>query len=130
MQIRTALKQTRSVSYTLAAPIKGLNVRDSLADMEALYAITMDNYIPLDTKVALRPGYTEYLKTTDPVRTLAEYRSGGNRKFLAIIGNKLSNISSHTTPIVCRRFIMLMMTGLSTLKTGDSAAKIWCRKKW
>lgn len=98
MQVRTALKQTRSVSYTLAAPIKGLNVRDSLADMEASYAITMDNYIPLDTKVALRPGYTEYLKTTDPVRTLAEYRSGGNRKFLAIIGNKLSNISSYIAP--------------------------------
>ncbi len=94
MQQRLVTRQTKSISYNLPAPLKGLNVRDSLADMEADFAIVMDNYIPLDARVALRPGYAEYLKTTDKVKTLAEYTRGNNRKFLAVIGSKIWNISA------------------------------------
>ena len=48
MKLKLAARGNKSVSYTLPAPIKGLNVRDSLADMEACYAVVMDNYMPLD----------------------------------------------------------------------------------
>ena len=54
MQLQSMIRKNKSINYTLPAPIKGLNVRDSLANMDAQYAIIMDNYIPLDTKVALR----------------------------------------------------------------------------
>lgn len=96
MQIRKTVRNNRSLSYTLPAPIKGLNVRDSLANMEAEYAITMDNYIPLDTKVALRPGYVEYVKTDGKVGTLVEYKTGEKNHFIAISGGKAYNISSQS----------------------------------
>ena len=100
MQQRIFSRQTKSISYTLPAPLKGLNVRDSLADMEAGFAIVMDNYIPQDTKVALRPGYIEYITTNNKVYTLVEYIKGNSRKFLAVIGNKIWDISSPTNPTV------------------------------
>ena len=98
MQQRVVTRLSKSVSCTLPAPLKGLNVRDSLADMDVGFAIVMDNYIPLDTRVMLRPGYTEYIKTTDKVRTLCEYIKGNTHRFLAVIGNKIYNISSRTAP--------------------------------
>ena len=69
MLLRQISRINKSVTYTLPAPLKGLNVRDSLADMDSGFAITMDNYIPSDTKVALRPGYVEYVSTDDAVET-------------------------------------------------------------
>ena len=53
----------KSVNYTLPAPCGGLNVRDSLDEMGISDAIKMDNYIPGDTKVSLRKGYTQYIKS-------------------------------------------------------------------
>ena len=101
MQLRSVSRTNKSVSITLPAPIKGLNVRDSLAQMDVSYAITMDNYIPLDTKVALRPGYVKYVPTDDPVYTLKEYRKGDYSQFLAISGGKLWNISSKNNAYIC-----------------------------
>ena len=94
MKLKLAARGNKSVSYTLPAPIKGLNVRDSLADMEACYAVVMDNYMPLDTKVALRKGYVEYVKLPEKVCTLAEYKNGSSNYFLAVSGGKVYNISS------------------------------------
>ncbi len=89
-----SFKNNKSINYTLPAPIRGLNVRDNLTNMDGKYAITMDNYIPLDTKVVLRKGYIEYIKTSHKVCTLAQYNMGNTAKFLAIYDNKLWNISS------------------------------------
>ncbi len=95
MKLKLATRGNKSISATLPAPIKGLNVRDSLAEMDAGYAIVMDNYMPLDTKVALRKGYVDYVKNMpDKVCTLAEYKNGDNNVFLAISGGKAYNISS------------------------------------
>ncbi|MBP5352534.1 MAG: hypothetical protein J6Y91_02060 [Alphaproteobacteria bacterium] len=94
MQLRLSTRTNKSISYNIPAPIKGLNVRDSLADMDAACAITMDNYIPLDTKVALRKGYVLHTAMTAVVETLATYNSGAKSTFLAISGNKVWNISN------------------------------------
>ena len=45
MYMQTVQKRNKSLTYTLPAPVKGLNKRDSIADMECAYAIVMDNYI-------------------------------------------------------------------------------------
>lgn len=94
MKLKTVQRINKSVSYTLPAPIKGLNVRDSLANMAPEYAITMDNYIPLDTKVSLRSGYVEYAALSDKVCTLAEYKTGTENRFIAVSGSRAYNISS------------------------------------
>src|SRR5574344_616328 len=98
MLSRLLNRNNKSVSYTLPAPIKGLNVRDSLANMNAEYAITMDNYIPSDTKVALRKGYILYCNLSASVDTLSEYKTGNGSKLIAIAEGKAYNISSPDTP--------------------------------
>lgn len=94
MKLKLAVRGNKSVSYTLPAPIKGLNVRDGWANMDVGYAIVMDNYMPLDTKVALRKGYVEYVGLPEKVCTLTEYKAGGNNYFIVVSGGAAYNISS------------------------------------
>ncbi|MBP5215818.1 MAG: hypothetical protein J6039_04595 [Alphaproteobacteria bacterium] len=82
------------MSYTLPAPVKGLNCRDGVADMGETYAVTMDNYIPRENKVVLRKGYQSYVVLNGDVKTLAAYNAGRNSAFFAIAGGKVFNISN------------------------------------
>ncbi len=91
---RTVNRGVKSQDYILSAPILGLNARDSLSTMKPLFAKTMDNYIPLDNKIALRPGYTMHASIGAPVRTLAAYRKPGDSALIAIAGGHAYNVSS------------------------------------
>ena len=62
MPIRQINRNNRSVNYTLPAPVGGLNARDSLDTMSPTDAIVLDNYIPGDTNLFLRRGYSVYVK--------------------------------------------------------------------
>ena len=95
MYTQYAIRGNKSQTYVLPAPVKGLNRRDSLAEMEPTYAITMDNYVPYDDKVILRNGYIPYVAFTDKVGTLAVYANGAQSELLAISGHKVYNISSN-----------------------------------
>lgn len=92
-------RAAKSTNYTLSAPIGGLNARDSLDTMGALDAIVMDNYIPLDTRVALRKGFVNYVTTDHPVPTLAEYKSTAGNKFLAVSNGKCYNITTKSSVV-------------------------------
>ena len=70
----------RSRDIIVPAPILGLNKKDALSAMDAGYAITMDNYMPLDNKIVLRSGYTKYVTLGQKVQTLVEYKNL-SRKF-------------------------------------------------
>lgn len=94
MRALYTIKKNKSLSCTLPSPIKGLNMRDSIADMEETYAIVMDNYIPYNDKAVLRGGYVLYAPLTDGVITLAVFDDGVKSELLAISGHKLYNISS------------------------------------
>ena len=94
MQQRTINRSAKSVNYTLPSPIGGLNARDSLDLMSETDAVVMDNYLPLDTKVALRRGYVRYAALDGKVRTLAEYKLPDENRFLAFAGSTVYNISS------------------------------------
>lgn len=99
MQRRQVNRTNRSRDIILPAPIYGWNCRDSLSAMKPLFAITMDNYIPLDSKISIRPGYTAYVKLgteENPVKveTVVGYQKPGNNRMLAIAGGKAYDISS------------------------------------
>ena len=88
-------RAAKSHDFILPAPINGLNARDSLDAMEPLYAITMDNYIPMDSKVQLRPGYMEYANLDDiTISTLAYYKNSTKNYFLAVGGGKIYDITN------------------------------------
>lgn len=89
-----ATRYNKSITYTLPAPIKGLNKRDAAADMDSSYALTMDNYIPYDDKVILRKGYQKYAGFQNKIETLAVLNNGTQSEILAVGGHKIWNISS------------------------------------
>lgn len=87
-------RNNKSVNYTLPAPVGGLNVRDSLDTMAVEDAIVLDNYIPRDTKLALRKGYTVYAKTKTKFLTLAAYKKYNQPRFIGLSDGKAYNLSS------------------------------------
>ena len=96
MQTRQTNKGTRSINYTLPAPIGGLNARDSLDMMQATDAIVMDNYYPAETKVVLRKGYSHYVPLDAEIETLAEYKSPSQNRLLAFGGKTVFDVSTPT----------------------------------
>ena len=86
----------KSRDFSVPAPILGLNKRDNLGAMAAQYAITMDNYMPIDNKIQLRPGYTEYYKFAkdSKVKTLVHYRKPNNDRFIALTDGKAYDVTS------------------------------------
>ena len=94
MRLKLANRANKSVNVTLTAPIKGLNCRDNISDMASEYALTMDNYLPQDTKVCLRKGYRQYALSNQKVSTLAVCDSASGTQFLAAANHKIWNISS------------------------------------
>lgn len=87
-------RSSKSVNYTLSTPIGGLNVRDSLDVMPATDAIVMDNYMPKETKLALRKGYSVYAKTESRFLTLAAYKKYNASRFVGISEGKAYNLTS------------------------------------
>ena len=76
MSMLAVNRAVKSREITLPSPIIGLNRKDPVSAMNPLFAVTMDNYIPLDSKVELRSGYSLFSKLgTDGslVKTLAAY---------------------------------------------------------
>ena len=84
----------KSINYTLPAPVGGLNVRDSLDLMPQTDAIILDNYLPQDTKLSLRKGYSVYAKTLSRFLTLAAYKKYNEPRFIGISAGKAYNLSS------------------------------------
>mgnify|MGYP003298694989 CR=1 FL=1 len=87
-------RNVKSKDITIPSPIMGLNRKDSLAAMNPLYAVRMDNYIPMDSYVELRPGYSLYYGGTTPVRTLAAYHYPSNDHFFGIWNYKIWDITN------------------------------------
>lgn len=99
MSMLAVNRAVKSREITLPSPIMGLNRKDPVSAMNPLFAVTMDNYIPLDSKVELRSGYSLFSKLgTDGslVKTLAAYHYPSYDKFFAVYGGKIWDIS--TTP--------------------------------
>lgn len=100
MQRRPVSRSVKSRDFILPAPIGGLNARDSLGTMSPAYAIRMDNYIPLDNKIILRPGYVPYVKlgsetgNSAKVETLVSYKKPLNNRLIALYDHKAFNVSS------------------------------------
>lgn len=87
-------RTSKSINYTLPSPVGGLNVRDSLDAMPAEDAIVLDNYIPQETKLALRKGYTIYAKTDTKFMTLAAYKKYNEPRFIGISDGTAYNLTS------------------------------------
>ena len=90
--------RTAPVAQTaeLPAPVGGLNARDSIAQMDAIDAVTLNNFVCGTTDVALRDGYADYATgLPGPVRTLMTYNQPtGVPKMFAASGSNIYEVTS------------------------------------
>lgn len=89
-------KRPVSVTRSVSAPVQGWNARDALADMEPLDAITLDNFFPTPSTVALRGGYADHVTgLPGEVETLMEYASPSvARKLIAASENAFYDVTT------------------------------------
>lgn len=86
-----------SKTFTLPAPLGGLNTRDPLAHMKPQYALTMDNFFPEANYIALRRGFIPFATGvgTGVIQSLMTYRAQtGVEKLFAGAGGKIYDCST------------------------------------
>lgn len=95
------LRSQVSQTYSVPAPIRGWNARDSLASMKPGDAATLVNFFPTTDGAELRSGSATYATgITDggisvQVETLVSYRPvTGSHKLFAFAGTKLFDVSN------------------------------------
>ncbi len=81
-------------STSIAAPIGGLNARDSIANMPATDAIVLDNVFPDPTQVRVRSGSVYFADFgSQPVETIMAYNGPVTKKLFASSLNGIYNIT-------------------------------------
>jgi hypothetical protein len=95
LQNNTQKKQTAS-STSVPAPVKGLNAKDSLADMGQDWALELDNMFPNLTSVDLRSGYASHStgNGTGAVETLISWAGPSSQKMISASGGSIYDASA------------------------------------
>jgi len=101
---RSSLRSVRrrnnlSRIVTIPAPVGGLNLRDSIADMPAQDALTLNNYFPQENGCQLRGGTDRHCvieSQTAPVESLLVF-SEDTEKMLAVCDGAFYDVSSSGT---------------------------------
>ena len=88
--------QAITAPTSIPAPVGGWNTRDELDAMDALDAVTMDNFFPDSQGVKVRGGDAVWATGlgASPVETLAQYQNGATHKFLAACGGSVFDASA------------------------------------
>jgi len=88
-------QQRRAVTASVPSPIGGWNARDSVAEMNPLDAVVLENFYPTPSEIQLRKGYTQYATgITGQVDTLMQYSGGSTSKLFAAAGSVIYDVSS------------------------------------
>ena len=88
-------KRLTASTASVAAPIGGWNARDSVAEMNPLDAVVLNNFFPTPSQIQLRKGYTQYATgITGQVDTLMQYSGGFSSKMFAAAGSTIYDVST------------------------------------
>ena len=88
-------KRFTATTASVPSPIGGWNARDSVAEMNPLDAVVLNNFYPTPSQIQLRKGYTEYATgITGQVDTLMQYSGGSTSKFFAAAGSVIYDVST------------------------------------
>ena len=88
-------KRASAVTASLPAPLGGWNARDSLAEMNPIDAVQMDNFFPTPSDVLMRKGYSEF--STDisgDVESLMNYAGTTTQKLFAVADEVIYDAST------------------------------------
>lgn len=82
--------KNRASSSSIAAPVGGLNARDSIADMDEKDAVILTNFFPSTTSVNLRGGYSKFSTGYGAqVESVLAYSGGATNKLFGIAGGSV-----------------------------------------
>ena len=85
----------RAVSASISAPLLGWNARDSLADMDPLDAVILENYFPQGTYIQLRYGYSRHATGIPAqVETVMAAPLLSSNKLLAAAGTEIYDVTA------------------------------------
>jgi hypothetical protein len=123
------------------APIGGWNARDSVAEMNPLDAVVLNNFYPTPSQIQLRKGYTQYATgITGQVDTLMQYSGGATNKLFAAAGSVIYDVSNAgaATSVVTGQgsdrlqYVNVSTTGgnFLTAVNGTDAALIYDGTNW
>ena len=88
-------KKFTATTASVPAPIGGWNARDSVAEMNPLDAVVLNNFYPTPSQIQLRKGYTKYATgISGQVDTLMQYSGGSTSKFFAAAGSTIYDVST------------------------------------
>ena len=88
-------RSTTSTVKFVDPPTKGWNERDDLSAMDKDEAIVLDNLVPSDTGIFLRPGYSSWVTGLgSDVRSLMEYSGASSSKLFAATATAIYDVTS------------------------------------
>ena len=134
-------QQRRAVTASVPAPIGGWNARDSVAEMNPLDAVVLNNFYPTPSQIQLRKGYTQYATgISGQVDTLMQYSGGATSKLFAAAGSVIYDVSTTgtATSVVTGQgsdrlqYVNVSTTGgnFLTAVNGTDAALIYDGTNW
>jgi hypothetical protein len=90
------MRQQVSVSHSLPAPLKGLNLRDALAAMTPMHAVALDNFFPGTSYAQIRGGFADHVTGLGALpQTLAVYnRLNGTSQMFAATSTGVFDVTS------------------------------------
>lgn len=84
-----------ALSVSIPAPVGGWNARDSIANMNPLDAVILENWFPLTSDVICRKGYSQHTTgISGQVESLLSYYGPTTSKFFAVAGTALYDVTS------------------------------------
>ena len=87
-------KKFSATTASVPSPIGGWNARDSVAEMNPLDAVVLENFFPTPSQVQLRKGYTQFATgITGQVDTLMNYAGGNTQKLFASAGSVIYEVT-------------------------------------
>lgn len=79
---------------SLPAPVGGWNARDSLANMDPIDAVQLDNLFPTVSSCVLRGGFIKHATVSGTVKTLMNYSGGATERLFAITNNGIYRVDA------------------------------------
>lgn len=96
MRARPQRQQTAKTT-SIPAPVKGLNARDAIAQMDPTYALVLDNMFCTPTTVDIRGGTADWSTGIGPgtaVETVTHYTGLTNQLLFAAAGTKIYDVTT------------------------------------
>jgi hypothetical protein len=88
-------RQEIGMSDSVAAPVKGWNTRDPLANMDPRCAVILDNWLPSTGTVELRPGVTDHATGLGTaVKALMPWRGTASQKLFASTDSGIYDVTA------------------------------------